>query len=252
MTARTMRRRFSAFALAFLFFVILLPVDVSANSAEPPCLTVVVVNAPDDLEISLHFTDGTSAEALRLYRFYHAWETYFRFSYNHELPYAEIDLQNAILTASTADGSFECPLPAGASKTYNNLLTLDLDTQTLSNGLYPGRYAIIVTIRLLTTLIMEGVIFFLFGFTEKKSWTRFLIINLLTQAFVNLMLYGVDSEASALLGYILVEIVVFLTEISAFPIAVKEHSRLRAVIYALTANAISLYVGGLLILYMPV
>ncbi len=246
------RQRFLAFALAMLFLVLLLPVDVSANAAEPPCLTVVVVNAPDDLEVSLRYTDGTEVEALRLYQFYRSWETYYRFFYNHDTPYEKVDLQNVVLTASTADRSFDCPLHTGITKEYNNLLLLDLDEQTLTSGLYPGRYAIIVTIRVLTTLIMEGVIFFLFGYTEKKSWVRFLIINLITQAFVNIVLYDAGFDAYLLLGYILLEILVILTEMISFPSAVREHGTIRAVVYALVANLISLYVGGLLISYMPV
>jgi len=246
------RQRFFAFTLAMLFLVLLLPVDVSANAAEPPCMTVVVVNAPDDLEISLHHTDGTEVEALRLFQFYRSWETYYRFFYDHTAPYEKVDLQNVVLTASTADNSFDCIISAGSMKSYNNLFLLDLDDQTLTDGLYPGRYAIIVTIRVLTTLIMEGVIFFLFGYTEKKSWIRFLIINLITQAGVNIALAGVNWDSYVLLGYIVVEIFVFLTEMISFPSAVREHGTIRAVVYALVANAVSLYVGGLLISYMPV
>ena len=246
------RQRFLAFALAMLLLVLLLPMDVSANAAEPPCLTVVVVNAPDDLEITLHHTDGTEIEALRLFQFYRSWETYYRFYYDHTAPYEKVDLQNIVLTASTAADSFDCIISAGSIKSYNNLFLLDLDNQTLTDGLYPGRYAIIVTIRVLTTLIMEGVIFALFGYTEKKSWIRFIIINLLTQAGVNIALAGVSWDSYALLAYILVEIFVILTELLAFPSAVRERGTIRAIVYALVANLISLYVGGLLISYMPV
>lgn len=246
------RQRFFAFALAMLFLVLLLPVDVYANAAEPPCLTVVVVNAPDDLEISLHHTDGTEIEALRLNSFYRSWETYYRFYYDHTAPYEKVGEQNIVLTASTAEGSFECVIAAGSLNSYNNLFLLNPGDRTLTDGLYPGRYAIIVTIRVLTTLIMEGVIFFLFGYTEKKSWIRFLIINLITQAGVNIALAGVSWDSYVLLAYILVEIFVILTEMIAFPSAVREHGKLRAVVYALVANLISLYVGGLLISYMPV
>ena len=234
-----------------LMLILLLPAEVSANAAEPPCLTVVVVNAPDDLEISLHHTDGTEVEALRLNAFYRSWETYYRFFYDHTAPYEKVEQQNLLLTASTANGSFECGISAESMKSYNNLFLLDLDDQTLTVGLYPGRYAIIVTIRVLTTLLMEGVIFFLFGYTEKKSWIRFLIINLITQAGVNIALAGVSYDSYALLAYILVEIFVILTELIAFPAAVREQGKIRAIVYALAANLISLYVGGLLISYMP-
>ena len=246
------RQKFWTFALAMLMLALLLPVDVAANAAEPPCMTVVVVNAPDDLEISLHHTDGTEVEALRLNAFYRSWETYYRFFYDHTAPYEKVDLQNLILTASTAEGSFDCVISAGSLKSYNNLFLLDPEDQTLTAGLYPGRYALIVTIRVLTTLIMEGVIFALFGYIEKRSWIRFLIINLFTQAGVNIALAGVSYDSYALLAYILVEIFVILTELIAFPSAVRERGTIRAIVYVLVANLISLYVGGLLISYMPV
>ena len=246
------RQKFAAFALAVLMLTLLLPVDVYANAAEPPCMTIVVVNAPDDLEISLYHTDGTKVEALELNAFYRSWETYYRFFYDHTAPYEKVDQQNLVLTAATDNGSFDCMISAGSMTSYNNLFLLDLKNQTLTVGLYPGRYAIIVTIRVLTTLIMEGIIFFLFGYTEKNSWKRFLIINLITQAGVNIALAGVSYDSYALLAYFVVEFFVILTELIAFPTSVREQGKIRAVIYALVANLISLYVGGLLISYMPV
>ena len=246
------RHKFAAFALAVLMLTLLLPVDVYANAAEPPCMTIVVVNAPDDLEISLHHTDGTEVDALRLIQFYRSWETYYRFFYDHTAPYEKVDQQNLVLTASTAEGSFDCMISAENIKSYNNLFLLDPEDQTLTAGLYPGRYALIVTIRVLTTLIMEGVIFALFGYIEKRSWIRFIIINLITQAGVNIALAGVSWDSYVLLAYILVEIFVILTEMIAFPSAVRERGTIRAIVYVLVANLISLYVGGLLISYMPV
>ena len=81
----------------------------------------------------------------------------------------------------------------------------------------------------------------------------FVLINLLTQTFLNFAFAGADYETYMLMFlYAAVEIVVFLVEMSAFPIAVREQSRKRMIVYALVANLISLYVGGLLLSYMPV
>ncbi len=247
------RRRFFAFALVLMFCVVLLPVDVSANATAPPCLTVLVIDAPEDLEITLTYTDGTTVEAERLRSERRGWETYFRLDTLYPVEYSEDVLRNAVLSASCSEYSINCLLPADAQREYNNLVILDTETQTVRNGTYPGRYAIIVTMRVLATLILEGVVFFLFGYRERRSWTVFLLINLVTQTFLNFALAGADFETYMLMYlYVFVEVVIFLAEMIAFPLAVKESRRRRAVVYALAANAVSLYVGGLLISYMPV
>lgn len=66
--------------LLFSLFVFLaLPAPVFANSAEPPCLVVLVENPPEDLEITLEFDSGLSLDPLPLHRVFKAWEGYYRF-----------------------------------------------------------------------------------------------------------------------------------------------------------------------------
>lgn len=247
------RQRFFAFALAALFLVLLLPVDVSANATQAPCLTVLVLDAPDDLEITLTYSDGTVTEAKKLRSDRRGWETYFRLDSLYPMDYSKEALGNATLSAVCSEYTVTCSLPADAQREYNNLVILDTETQNVRTGTYPGRYAIIVTIRVLTTLVLEGIVFFLFGLRERRSWGMFVLINLLTQAFLNVAFAGTDYETYMMMYlYAAVELVVFLVEMSAFPVAVREQSRKRMVVYALVANAVSLYVGGLLISYLPV
>lgn len=247
------RQRFFAFALAMLLFALMLPVNVSANAAQPPCLTVLVLDAPDDLEITLTYSDGTVTEAKRLRSDRRGWETYFRLDSIYPLDYSKEILETAALSAVCSDYTVTCTLPADAQREYNNLVILDPETQTVKSGTYPGRYAVIVTMRVLTTLVLEGIVFFLFGLRERRSWGMFVLINLLTQAFLNFAFAGADYETYMLMYlYAAVEVVVFLVEMSAFTVAVREQSRKRMVVYALTANAVSLFAGGLLLSYMPV
>jgi len=247
------RQRFLAFTLAMLFLALLLPVDVSANATQAPCLTVLVLDAPDDLEITLTYSDGTVTEARRLRSARRGWETYFRLDALYPIDYSKETLNTSMLTVSCADYTFDCSLPEDAQREYNNLVILNPETQTVQSGTYPGRYAIIVTMRVLATLVLEGIVFFLFGLRERRSWGMFVLINLLTQAFLNIAFAGADYETYMIMFlYAAVEAVVFLVEMIAFPVAVREQSRKRMVVYALLANAVSLYVGGLLISYMPV
>ena len=62
--------------------MVLLALPVFANSAEPPCLTIVVVSAPDDLELALEDVNYEEAYQLSKQKSVRGWETYFRFRYS--------------------------------------------------------------------------------------------------------------------------------------------------------------------------
>jgi apolipoprotein N-acyltransferase len=60
------------------------------------------------------------------------------------------------------------------------------------------------------------------------------------------------TNGYAILGLILLEILVFLVEIPAFLIALKEKKWWQRLIYVLIANVLSLVLGGALISYLPI
>ena len=116
-----------------LTFLFVLP--VFANSAEPPCLTIVVVNAPDDLELSLVDTDGAEAVQLEKMRSMRGWETYYRYFYNHGVrkdPYgvadvqvnAEVELTDLHLAVTYGGQTTDIAMPALAYEYYNNVVIL--------------------------------------------------------------------------------------------------------------------------------
>ena len=248
-----MRYRSLFLFLLTLCMTVLFVFPVFANSAEPPCLTIVVVNAPDDLALALEDANHKEAFQLKTRKSVRGWETYFRLDTLYPMDYSKETLGNATLSAVCSEYTVTCALPADAQREYNNLVILDPETQTVRSGTYPGRYAVIVTMRVAATLILEGIVFFLFGLRERRSWGMFVLINLVTQAFLNVAFAGTDYEAYMMMYlYAAVEIVVFLVEMSAFPVAVREQSRKRMVVYALAANAVSLFAGGLLLSYLPV
>jgi hypothetical protein len=104
------------------------------------------------------------------------------------------------------------------------------------------------------TLIIEGIVFFLFGYRRKRSWLVFIIVNLVTQGILNIWLAGNYSPLNNYLIFSLIggEIVVFIVEIIAFLILVKEHGRLRTASFVVLANLLSLIAGGYLITVLPV
>lgn len=230
---------------------LLYPITASANSAEPPSFTVIVINPPDDLSLSLLFSDDTTTEPIILNTEKKAWETYYRFFY-HSYPGGHESAKGAALVVNYSNENFQCELPWDSFKTYNNIVTLDIAKQATISGQPVWRIPILVTMRVILTLLIESVIFFLFGFRNKKSWIAFFIINLITQGTLNALLTGPLIGSYWLFGFIAIEAIVFVAEMILFACVLNEYSKRRAVFYAFTANAASLLLGGVLISYLPI
>ncbi len=234
---------------------IVLPPIVYANAAEPPSFTVIVSNPPEDLSLSLQFSDGEQVNALELKKEKKAWEAYYRFFY-HMTPSGrdrlKDGLKNAMLIVESSRQNFEVPLTGDTFGMYNNLLTLDMETESLTVGQPSQRVPLLIALRVMFTLIIEGFIFFLFGYREKRSWLVFLVVNILTQGGLNAMITGPGLGAYWMIGFIFGELVILIVEMIAFLKLVREHKKSRTALYTVVANAASLVLGGLLITYLPV
>ncbi len=224
--------------------IVIIPIAASANSAEPPSLIIIVNNPPKDLSIVLVSNKNQPEARIRKV----AWEGYYVF-YNRDM---QTNAEYKFMV-TTNGKSFECTLDK-PMKSYNNVFTLDLANQKLELGTYPFRAAILVSLRLVLTLIIEGAIFFLFKFRQKRSWMIFLIINLITQGVLNIWLNNGGSPMPNYLifGLIIGELFVFIAEMIAFPALLKEHSKSYILRYAFLANFISLIAGGYIITVLPV
>lgn len=221
----------------------LLPLTASANSAEPPSLVILTNNPPDDLSIVLVSKDTKSAASVEQV----AWEKYYVF-YSHDM---KSDGEYWI-KVTTSGESFECTIDNLSH--YNNVYTLDLSNQKLYPGKALSRSVLLVSMRLLLTLFIEGLIFWLFGFRQKRSWLVFLVINLVTQGALNIWL---DKSSMILQSYfifnlIIGEFFVFAAEMITFPIFIQEHKKRRISLYAFIANLVSLIAGGYIIEHLPI
>lgn len=224
--------------------IVSLSAMASANSAEPPSLVILVSNPPADLSIVMVSNENRQSAIVRKV----AWEGYFVF-YSRDM-----QADDAYRFKITSNGeSFECTLGAPLQR-YNNVVTLDLSNHEFSPGTYPFRSMLLVSIRVLLTLLLEGIIFWFFGFRQKSSWLAFLAINLITQGALNILLNSGDSlmPGYLILGLLIGEFFVFTAELIALPILIKEHKARRIVIYAFTANVVSLFAGSYLITVLPV
>jgi len=222
----------------------ILPITVFANSAEPPSLVVLINNPPVDLSIIMISNENQPEAKVRRV----AWEGYYVF-YSRDM---QVD-SKYMFKVITNDESFEIKIDSPL-KNYNNIFTLDLLKQELTPGVYPFRSVLLVSIRVILTLLLEGIIFWLFRFRGRKSWVTFLAINLVTQGALNIWLNSSGSlmPSYLILGLIFGEIFVFTAEMIAFPIFIKEHKKGRILIYAFIANVISLIAGGYIISVLPV
>lgn len=214
-----------------------------SNAAEPPSIVIIVPDAPDDLEISIGY-DGEYIKADKIDK---VIETYYVFY----LPYLG-RTKDYHFRIDTGEESFEIVTDTRWEQ-YNNTFTLDLKNQTLTPGKSLSRSIILVSTRIILTLIIEACVFWIFGYRQKESWLVFLCINLLTQGVLNIWLNGFTPMTSYLIFQLIIgEFHVFVAELVAFLVFIKEHSRRRTALYVITANFISLIAGGYLISILPI
>lgn len=237
-------------ALALLLLIsCLLPCPALANAGEPPSLTVLVSRPPDDLSMTLQLPDGSAQEALKLVKGTKAWEAYYRF-FNTHLSGTSVD-QDAVLTVSYWGKNLQFPLTAD-DFSYNSLVTLDLNAGTLTWGQPAWRIPLLVAMRVVSTLLIEGLVFFLFQYRQKRSWIVFLAVNLITQMLLNMSFTGPQYYGYWIIAYVLGEVLVLAAEMIAYTLLLREFSKGRGLVCALSANAASLILGGLMITYLPI
>lgn len=242
-----MGRKFSAVIIALISVVMLFPICVSANSAEPPMYTIVCDNCPDDTVIYYEYDYKGEHYSIETLKSNVAWESYFDiFNY-----YTDESLYNIRIVS--AQKSFE--LIIEHTGRYHLLYTLDFENETLTEGDHRHiRTPILVVLRVTLTLIIEGLIFWAFGYRKKRSWIVFLVVNLITQGYVNYSIseWGPPLDNYWLLGYIFMEFFVFAAEMIVIPLATKEHSKGKGVLFALAANMVSWFMGAVIIALLPI
>jgi hypothetical protein len=184
--------------------IISLPAMASANSAEPPSLVILINNPPDDLSIVMESDENQQSAIVRKV----AWEGYYVF-YSRDM---QVDDEYTFKITTNGE-NFDCTLDAPL-RGYNNVVTLDIADREFNPGTYPFRSVLLVSIRLLLTLILEGILFWFFGFRQKSSWLAFLAINLITQGALNILLNSGDffMPSYLILGLLIGEFFVFTAE----------------------------------------
>lgn len=226
-----------------LLLALIWPTVALADAAAPPVLIIIVNHAPADLTMEAIERD----QSLEMSRRCVAWESYFC-CYSGLLD----DMAPSVIRIHSGEQSYDIPLSLEPNK-YNQIFTLDLSNRTLQPGKLPLRDALLVAMRLLLTLLIEGAVFWLFGFRTCRSWLVFLIVNLITQGFLNIVLStGQIIDGYRWLSLFLLEFVIFIVEFVAIPLAIKERELARRFLVVISANATSFVLGLLLITCVPV
>ena len=103
--------------------------------------------------------------------------------------------------------------------------------------------------RAISAILIEGLLLFVFGYRRRSSWIAFVVITVITQSLLYAYLDYSTTEIMMFFIMIMFEFLVFIAEIIAYILVLKEHRERRATIYALTANIASFLLGGLLMTY---
>lgn len=232
---------------AFLLLLCLLPVTSFANSAEPPSLVVIVAGAPEDVQITV-LEENLESSPQKESNFFEDVFIFYRDDTIHH--------EAARLQVTGSGEKFEVTVKKELVKGYQTLVTLDFQTRTVTPGKLLSRQVVLTAIRVICTLLIEGVVFFLFGFRKLRSWLVFLVMNLLTQGLLNLWINSLVSwfpsfpyESFFLVFF---EIFIILAESLIFILLIKEQNKIRIFGFVLTANIASWILGGLLIQHLPV
>lgn len=268
------RKAISRGVLLFLLCILPLISSAHADFGPKPSLTVTVINAPEgELYLDL-LAEDEPVEWARA----HSDEAYdpvilaslrtletdgwvlacsSGLSHNYDWPSGDLCPQpdgtwyfsyafpdSFRIAAATADQA-QASQNAYHLKSFLNSLVYDWETNTIrSAGPALLLFTSQLSVTLIPTLLIEGALFWLFGFRKKRSWIIFLLVNLATQIGLHLFCHSWLIMAGGhiwlhLLLLIQPEAIICGAEAAAFSIFLREGSVRRCVACALCANAVS-------------
>lgn len=109
-------------------------------------------------------------------------------------------------------------------------------------------------LRIFGTIAVEMIVLFAFFYRQMKSYKLALIVNIITQTVLTGFLFGMRYFWSPLFGELFVLIVgeffIIILEMIIYRKYMTEHSKLRAVMYALIANLSSIVASILIMVYL--
>lgn len=138
-------------------------------------------------------------------------------------------------------------------KAFQSTVYFDFKSGDAYEKTLTSSYVSQFSMTLISTIIIELLVLLLFGFSVRKNFKTFILVNVFTQVLLTgvvlrSMLLG--GTLTALIGYFVFEIVIIGIEMMLFSRFLSEHNKLRRKVYALVANLASFGVGLLILLYI--
>lgn len=131
-------------------------------------------------------------------------------------------------------------------QTFHMTLTYDYATGAINQRPLVLAYLLQFISTLLPTLIIEGLILLLFGFSLRLNLKPFLLVNLATQIMLTASLGTVAIMSGMFTAYLLLvplEIVIIIIEAIGYAYWLKQHGKGRRIAYAIVANLVSSFAG---------
>lgn len=138
---------------------------------------------------------------------------------------------------------------------YQETMTVDYETMTVTSDSNPAKsYILQFLSTFIPTIIIEVLLMLAFGIPFGKNIVCVLLVNFATQALLTAALahYFITGGFSVwgLAFYALLELGIMLVEAIIYLFALKTEKRLTRVLYAVTANLVSLLAGGIMIYFI--
>ena len=124
--------------------------------------------------------------------------------------------------------------------------------RTIAEGEKPLRTPLLIAMRVLLTLAIEGLVFYLFGYREKRSWRVFFIANLVTQTGLNLLFHGISLGYMWAIVFYPLEMLIAAIEAKVYCGFITEKSKKMSILCAVVANLLSMLCGGYIISHLPI
>ncbi len=238
-----MKKLSTLLLIIFLMLCSILP--LVANSAEPPSVVILVpTTTPDQIAITAFDAAGKPLKFDAPIQRFNQLQYNF---YNYEIKW------NSIAKLHVKHGDHQFDIKVEKVKGYRNFYALDLKGEALTKDVPAFLKWLTIGSRIVLTLLIEGAILFLFGFRKKQTWLIFLALNLVTQSFLNISLSRAPIYYDYwIFGMLIYEIIILIAELAGFLMLIKEQSRLRRLLYVVTANMVSFFVGAKLIMLLPI
>ncbi|NMA85756.1 MAG: hypothetical protein GX968_00350 [Tissierellia bacterium] len=139
-------------------------------------------------------------------------------------------------------------------KAFKSKVYFDYNTKKLKETSIVLAYIMQFLATYPATLLIESLILILFGFSLKKNWKSFVLINLITQILLTFIIFGAmykQGSMAAIFFYIPFEIIILIIEAKLFKKYLLEHSESRRVAFAIVANIVSFLIGAAAMIFLP-